>query len=79
MKPSKKQVEAEEKQLRTGKIVRSSKSNKRLAEFLVKHYPNDAQKIADGLERAATEKGIKRRLKRLKTAVESESAESSAA
>jgi hypothetical protein len=79
MKPTKRQIEREEKQLRTAKIVRSSKSNQRVAKFLVKNYPRDAIKIAAGMEQAATEKGIKRRLARVKVAVASESAESSAA
>jgi hypothetical protein len=79
MKPTKKQIEKEEKQLKTAKIIRSSKSNQRVAKFLVKNYPKDAIKIAAGMEQAATEKGIKRRLARVKIAVASESAESSAA
>lgn len=79
MRPTKKQIEKVEKQLRTAKIVRSSKSNQRVAKFLLKNYPKDANKIAAGMEQAATEKGIKRRLARVKIAVASESSESSAA
>ena len=82
MKPTKKQIEKEEKQLKKAKIIKTIKSgssNARIAKFLVQNFPKDALRIAVGMESVATEKGIKRRLKKLKTAVASESAESSAA
>jgi len=79
MKPTKKQIEKEEKQLRTAKILRGSKSHHRVAKFLVENFPKDANKIVSGMEHSATEKGLKRRLGKLKVAVASESAESSAA
>ena len=78
-KPTKKQVEKVEKQLRTAKIVRGSKSQRSVAKFIVKELGKDAVKFATGLEAAATEKGLKRRLGKLKAVVASESAESSAA
>ena len=81
MKPSKRQIKKEEKQLRTAKIIRSSPSNQRVAEFLVKQCGKDAVKIAAGMESAATAKLMKRRLGKLKVAVvsASESAEESVA
>jgi hypothetical protein len=77
-KPTKKQVEKVEHTLKTAKILRGSKSQRSVARFIVKELGKNAVKFATGLEAAATEKGLKRRLGKLKAVVASES-ESAAA
>jgi hypothetical protein len=78
MKPSKKEIKKVEHALKTAKIIRSSKSQRSVARFIVKELGKNAVKFATGLEAAATEKGLKRRLGKLKAVVASES-ESAAA
>lgn len=80
MKPSKRQIAKVEKQLKEARILKvgGSESQKSVAEFLVKHYPKDANKIATGMEQAATAKGMKRRFARLRAVVASASASAAA-
>ena len=62
------------------KGVDGSASRKHVAEFLLKELGDkDAKRIAAGMESAATAKGMKRRLGKLKVAVASASSSASAA